>query len=351
MGRHPRVNELTLIVPLRGRTPFTRRWLDYAETERLPFKILLADGSADDDAEAHRRMAAPSAHPHLDLEYRRYPHDSSLPVFYAKLADASAGVTTPFAAIVDNDDFPVVHGLERCVSFLRGHQDFVACGGLIAGMTLEEDGRTRFEPRKDLGSIDAPTAAERLRRHFADYQVTWYDPARAEVLAAVLAEHARRDLRDVFLAEHLASHLLVARGPVRKIPDLMLVRQYDAPGSTASIARAGGALARMLAPTWSEDFSRFTEALAAALADAGTPLEEGRALVRDGYRAYIEKGLRRPAPRPDSRLRRVLRSGLRTAGLGSRVARAKDARWAGTEGARALARISGFLADESRRTA
>ncbi|MDD5302484.1 MAG: TIGR00180 family glycosyltransferase [Elusimicrobia bacterium] len=335
------MSDLTLVVPLRGRTRYTRRWLAYADSERLPFRILLADGSAEEDAQAHRDMARPEAWPRLRLEYRRYPEDAGLPQFWAKLADALGRVSTPFAALVDNDDFSIASGLERCVAFLRKNPGHSACGGLVAGMSLGAGG-PRFEPRPSPGNLDDGSAAERLRRHFQAYQVTWYDPARQGHLAGVFAELAKRGLRDFFLAELLASQLLAARGPIRKLPDLMLVRQYDVPGAASGSMRQGGPLDRMLAPTWSEDFGRFTDALVEALSAAGCDPVDARSLVRDGYRGYIEKGLRRGSSGAAgaSRLRALIPGGLRRSAL---VTRAKNRRWAGPEGVAALERIREFL--------
>lgn len=335
------MRDLTLVVPLRGRTSYTRRWLAYAASVDLPFPILLADGSCEKDAAAHREMARPEAWPRLRLEYRRYPEDTGLPLFWAKLADALARVTTPFAALVDNDDFPIASGLERCVSFLQQNPSHAACGGLVAGMSLEAGG-PRFEPRSSPGSLEEDSPAARVRRQFQSYQATWYDPARREQLAGVFADLKKRSLRDFFLAELLASHLLAARGPIRKLPDLMLVRQYEVPGSASGSMRLGGPLDRMLATTWSEDFANFTIAIGESLAAAGCDLAEARALARDGYKGYIEKGLRRGSEGNAGapRLGALIPGSLRRSSL---LARVKIRRWAGAEGAAALERVGEFL--------
>ena len=61
--------------------------------------------------------------PRLDVEYVRYPFDSSYADYYAKLADALSRVTTPFVVMADNDDLFIPDGLTRAVEFLRAHPD------------------------------------------------------------------------------------------------------------------------------------------------------------------------------------------------------------------------------------
>ena len=48
------------------------------------------------------------------------------------IADAAGRIKTPYAAMIDNDDFLVVDALRESVLFLRDHSDYVACGGQTA---------------------------------------------------------------------------------------------------------------------------------------------------------------------------------------------------------------------------
>ena len=43
-------NELTILLTLKDRAPFTFRWMSYANSIRFPFKVLIADGGADETA-------------------------------------------------------------------------------------------------------------------------------------------------------------------------------------------------------------------------------------------------------------------------------------------------------------
>lgn len=95
-------NELTIILTLKGRFNYTRRWLDWAISRNCPFKILVADGGLDDSVRLYLSTLKPN---NLNLEYIRYPPDLTLKEWFAKISDIAQRVETKYAIQADNDDF------------------------------------------------------------------------------------------------------------------------------------------------------------------------------------------------------------------------------------------------------
>ena len=73
--------DLTILLLLKDRTPFTWRWMNYYNQIGLPFKVLIADGGKDKSIE---KLADKSLFPNIDYEYIRYPYDENLGVFFKK---------------------------------------------------------------------------------------------------------------------------------------------------------------------------------------------------------------------------------------------------------------------------
>ena len=67
-------NNLTIVLTLKDRTPFTYRWMQYMNDMKCPYKILIADGGKDKSIEEH--LLDPSNYPELIYEYIRYPYDA-----------------------------------------------------------------------------------------------------------------------------------------------------------------------------------------------------------------------------------------------------------------------------------
>lgn len=310
---------LTIVLALRGRPLFTRRWLDYAQAAGLPFKVVVADGSDDKDAAfVHDLLADKDRFSNLDLEYTRYPFDRAFSDYYAKMAAVLSKVATPFAALIDNDDFPVSLGLDRATSFLEAHPGHAACSGRMAEVNIESDGRVyggqvRISSGAFLTDLDQNTARGRVEALFARYQVSHYDVHRTPVLQEAYSSLNAGGPSDIFLAELWTAFLAAAAGPVKKLPDYFLVRQRNTPESVAAAElKKGDCHDRTLLPTWPKDFKNFVDAIACAIAARdGCSFDEAQSAVLQGYKNYaapsFAAALAAKQPAPYKTLRSIYR--------------------------------------------
>ena len=203
---------LTLIMPMKGRRLHTMRFFWHANRQRLPYRIVVADGQV--EPEISERLARPHAlFPALDIDYVRCPDDVTYQHYFDKLAAAAKRVTTPYAMLCDNDDFVVEAGVESCIAFLKGTPEYAGVSGGIAGFALHPDPAL---PKvagtiRSLGSLynngylaadyDAPDLLARVRQNFTLGYSLYYSVFRADVLAAVLRDIAVLGLGDLKAVE------------------------------------------------------------------------------------------------------------------------------------------------------
>ena len=292
-----RNGDLTVLLPLKGRADYTQRWMEYAEATFLPFKVLIADGSQDDGVAA--LLADRHRYPHVDYEYLRYEPDQHYADYYAKLEDASSRIRTPYAVMIDNDDFLVADALSDALRFLDAHPSHVACGGQFAlfwlGQKSAHDnalhgGRIEWKAHRCDASNAAQTARERLRElALGDSETCFYLVKRTALLQAQFRSLRELSIDDLFLMETLLYFLTTIAGKTERLGGLQIARQMNSPGSSAGrhAADSGDSYDRVLSPTWSSDFGKFLRATGAALAerDAIAPAE-ARRLVIAAYRSY-----------------------------------------------------------------
>ena len=119
--------KLTIILTLKDRIDFTYRWMNYMNDIKCPYHILIADGGESKSVE--NGLSDYSKYPNLNYTYIRYPFDRDLSIFYKKLVDVIARVTTPYMLLADNDDFYILDHFYDYINFLDKNQDYVSCGG------------------------------------------------------------------------------------------------------------------------------------------------------------------------------------------------------------------------------
>lgn len=293
--------DLTIVLPVKDRATFTRRWLAYASASGLPFKVVIADGGADETIAT--MVSTDAVFSRLDCEYLRFPYDATYADYYAKVHQALEHVGTPLVALADNDDFLAPEGVQQAADFLLQHPDYTSCGGQCAVFWVEPEadeealyGRgVEWKISLDAQSVTADTARERIRTQSlrATYPI-FYHVHRAERLRHRFRLVREANLQDLFLVEYLLWFLTAIDGKTHQLDTLFVARQWNSPGSSglAHVEQFGDWLGRMLVPSWSDDFARFVAITSAALAARdGLSADEARRAIIESYRMLVAPAL------------------------------------------------------------
>jgi len=273
-------DNLTVLLMLKDRVPFTWRWLNYANETRFPFKILIADGGKDRSVE--RILSGPSAFPNLNYEYVRYPYDATLSDYQAKVFDALGSIDTPFVALACNDDFYCAEEMRRSVEFLAENPDFSAARGAIYNFSVCSRQGAYRKHRKICGQfqwgrnqypvsvdITGETAIERMQQVFNT-------PRSARVFEMI---HRTTNLKDIFgvcTSKHLAdfryidllmAYMTIALGKVKHSPAPSVLIQCDTPGGAGleMISWHATEAHWMCADNWPDMFSNWLDGVAGVL--------------------------------------------------------------------------------------
>src|SRR3989442_9735242 len=293
-------NELTILLTLKDRALFTFRWMSYVNSINFPFKVLIADGGKN---EAVPKVLSNRANfPNVDYEYVRYSYDQTYAEYYSKVVDALSRIQTPFVALADNDDCFIGEGLKLAVEFLRVHPDYSACGGHVGVFWVTSTGKAfhgnvtygnkiELKWRRRPPSVAQETAAERMWNQFLYYfDASYYDVQRTEELKSRFDALRALDIQDLFLAEYLLAFLTSIAGKIKRIETLYLARQQNSAYGSAEIheQRFGDYFERMLIESWSDDFTKFVNVVAAALAEKdGISIEDARDHVKKCYKTFV----------------------------------------------------------------
>ena len=296
--------DLTILLTLKDRIPFTSRWMSYADKTRFPFKVLIADGGTDDGASA--LLSDRAKFPNVNYEYVRYPPDRSYPDYYAKIADALGRVRTPYVAMADNDDFFFADALGEAVRFLSAHPDYVTCGGqgaifwVLPSPSSVDEGllygnNVEWKCTRETRSIDGDSARERMRAQAVSTADTFFYDVKKTGEARKHFEIVR-DLgpKDLFIFEQVVCFLTAIAGKAKRLDTLYLARQNNSPASSGGThaQRFGDWFGRMLVESWSEDFTKFVNVASAFLAASdGISEEEARDCVIRCYRMLVAPAL------------------------------------------------------------
>lgn len=295
-------SRVTLLLAVKDRLPLAHRWMRFMDQEQCPYRIIVADGSLDNDS--GRFFANTSDFPNLAYEYIRFAPDKNYSDFFRKVSTALDLVDTPYVLMADDDDFYCLEGIRTAMGFLDEHPDFVCARGSYLGFSVETSGHgeevtgahTVYGEMRFKGAIypsttiAEDTSAGRMAANFSRWTPTWYSIHRTDIWRACWNEVAALNLMNIFLFEHTLTAMVAARGKIFAGQYPYYYRQVDGSYVTSSQEaknRNGDWFDQMLSEYWSADYAAFVNLVSTDIANRdGISKDAAITLVNASYRNY-----------------------------------------------------------------
>lgn len=282
-------DRLTVVLVLKDRVDFTYRWMEYANTVKMPFKIIIADGGKDKKIE--KILLSRKHYRNINYQYLRYPYDETFSDYYNKLASVLDVVDTEFMVFADNDDFYIVDGLRKSVNFLIENPKYSSCRGEIGG--LFQKNKKDFEfgvSSTELFDLDSNNASARIISHLNHYQDTYYDVCKTENRRFSFNKIRDISSSDLFITEMIDSCLTVCFGKIKREKYLYLVRQNNSPGSSAlTLKKENDTFGRMFLETWSRDVNSFLTLVSEIISKVDSTKKDQIYFLKKAYRKHLSK--------------------------------------------------------------
>lgn len=230
-------SKLTIVLTLKDREAFTRRWMQYMNDQYCPYKILIADGGEDERIESELRD--PSNYPNLYYEYLRYPFDKNWEVFYAKQLDVCNRVETEYLLFADNDDFYLLEAIADIINFLDENPSYSGCRGSLANLYLlssagvVQNSPTGYAYRMEADefkSIESNNFIERAEVFFKEaikynHWINWYCILRSNQVSFNLKNIYKYKFNNIVLNEILFNLMILRNGKVKTLEQFFYIRQ------------------------------------------------------------------------------------------------------------------------------
>jgi len=228
------MDNLTIILPLKGRPDYTQRFLRHVCKWNCP--VIVADGSLSPQRHLVEGWGA---------EYHYHEPDHTLGDYWAKMVWALDLVQTPYAMICDNDDFPLYKGQTRCIEFLEAHPDFVCASGRIQGFWLFPDKllgplsyiTKQYAPYDTPATFDQDGISDRVLAGFTN-SWSYYAIYRTKALRQIWRGVQALGLRDLQVHEKYCAMETLLQGKAICFPDVTsYLRQYETSTRDTSIVK------------------------------------------------------------------------------------------------------------------
>ena len=243
--------DLTILLILKDRTPFTWRWLHHANTIKLPYKVIIADGGEDFSLE--NKLADKKQFPNVNYDYIRYPHDKDIATYFLKLANSSKLIKTSFVLLASNHDFYFIDSIKESLEFLKSHPDFASVRGEIYDISIQDKKIKDFHKTYFNPANTANTGLERLEAYSKKPGSLWHDINRTINIQKAFTHFHESGINDIVLAEYLLNAIIVLSGKTHRTDKLHMLHQEPVDGLGLTLSKRDP-IEWMASENWSEYF-------------------------------------------------------------------------------------------------
>ena len=217
-------NSLTILLTLKGRPSFTRRWLDYMAMIKFKHKIIIADGNADGIA---KKIINDEKYSELNFEFFEMLQTTKYIDYYKMVLQGIDKAQSKYLMLCDNDDFILPSGLDKIVSFLEKNSDYVSMGGYISGFKInggaQEDYGNNFSLSfyyDKLHRLLEPTNNwyEFVEDIMFKFQSSFYNVHKTDVIQKIYSEIVEMNFSDLTVTERYYQFRLPTLGKVAYDP-------------------------------------------------------------------------------------------------------------------------------------
>jgi len=267
---------LTVLLIINRCPEYTFRWMSYNNLIDFPFKIVIADGGQEEIVSDV--LLNHANFPNLDYTYLHYKESGTPSELLFRIDHAFKDISTPYVLKAANDDFFMVEGIQKALSFLDTHPDYVSSRGEIYDFCVTG----ASEPRHNSvygyvtyfrqfslseSSISEDTAIERVRHQCANICMAWYDIYRTDQLKKYHQILHKLNPTDSRFSDRITDFLPVAEGKLHRGKGLFMLHQAN------PIQGEGAALLRqfptykawMQTAAWQREYDTFIQTIAESI--------------------------------------------------------------------------------------
>lgn len=187
MIRNDPLDNLTIIIPTFNRNYYLSRLLHYLNSNSF-YNIRVADSSEPEKHQINEEMIKSLFGD--SSSYNWSPEKAYLSNAYEKILSAIQKVETPYVTLCGDDDFPIMSGIRKCLTYLDENQDYHVVDGKFhsfqANYSKKELLWRRAYMKKETISSDSPIS--RIENLIRNYQPLSYSIHRTETLYDAISE-------------------------------------------------------------------------------------------------------------------------------------------------------------------
>lgn len=278
------MNKLELIIPTYNRPGFLQRILNYYNSYKVNFKIIIADSSNQLNKKLNKKTAF--SFPKLNILYvdkflEKQPS-------HQKYAGMVKYIKSKYCVFCPDDDFIVPNGIKEAVDFLEKNPSYATAHGTYISFYVYNNpiGSKKFwwkfvYPYK---SIVSSNPAERLAEHISSYYQVLWAVRRTDVVKLAYKEFLKSTVDPLLFGELLPDMLTLIFGKMKRLSTFYSARQ----AFSTSYSYWPSLIDAQKEGIYNNEYARFRNCLAENLTKYGSSKNKSLQIIDSSMEVYLK---------------------------------------------------------------
>lgn len=274
----------SILIPTYNRPNFLKRLLEYYDSFKPDYDVIVADSSSDNNKQENRKTI--SCLSHLNTTHIDHYSTDANPLY--KMTDALNYAQKEFCVICGDDDFVTPNGINQSIGFLEENLDFTVAHGhyITFSLNLSIEGNQQFDwaPYGAAGTISFEKPDARLYCHLSTYRGTFYGVHRTTFLQMIFNK-TLKFADDPRFGELLPSMLTLIHGKSKALDVFYAARESNPDSWNLKLETFSDFMNN---GSYDEKYSRFRNCLSIHLSrQSGIDIRKAEEIVDMGMANYM----------------------------------------------------------------
>lgn len=228
---------VTVLLTIFNRLDFTKKWLDFAERQKLPFKILISDGGNANNVIEILNLK----NRNLDIIYKKYKFYKNYKNIFEKFFFAINQVKTDYVILCEDDDYINISGIIKSANFLKKNKEYSCVKGInLCGEVNDKKSifnylALRKEDKNFCNlSIRNKKSEDRLISYYKNNHLSLYNGLNRKSVLLKVFSVLNRDFYDLYITELIFVLLVINEGKIKRNNYVDYVKMDNSLSSSSS---------------------------------------------------------------------------------------------------------------------
>lgn len=222
------MSDFVLVLLVKGREPFTERWLEYMSKINFKYKIAIGNGNKKSDKYI-KKLINKKKYSNLNIEYYSYNNKNYKDYYYMMYDVVRKQKKTKFIKFCDNDDFILPFQLENLIKLIKKDKKSISIGdrcmwfSLIGNKIYNK--KIHFWP-DNFYRLSESFNIKDVKKIFIEFQESFYNIFKKKYILQILKEIHEINFSDLEIRDFYLKLRLMAFGKTKFYNQISYVRQH-----------------------------------------------------------------------------------------------------------------------------